>query len=131
MNRSMMREHVFKMIFSYGFDTGEPLEEHLEHYFEEVEATEKETSYMKDRVKDIIDKKEGIDALLDDASNKWPVSRMANVDAAILRLMVYEVKYDDDIPNGVAINEGIELAKKFGGDQSPKFVNGVIARIAN
>ncbi len=56
---------------------------------------------------------------------------MSNVDAAILRLMVFEATMDEDIPTTVAINEGLELAKKFGGDQSPKFVNGVIGKIVN
>ncbi len=131
MNRSSMREHVFKMIFSYGFDSEEAIEEHMDQYLEEVNASEKEIAYMKQRVIDVYDHKSEIDEQLNAVSLKWPLSRMANVDAAILRLMVYEVVYDADIPNGVAINEGIELAKKYGGDQSPKFVNGVIAKIAN
>ena len=131
MNRSSMREHVFKMVFSYGFDLDKPVEEHMNDYLEEVKTKEDEVAYMKARVVAVLENKEVIDKALDQASLKWPVVRMANVDAAILRLMVYEINYDDDIPNNVAINEGIELAKKYGGDQSPKFVNGVIAKIVN
>lgn len=131
MNRSSMREHAFKMIFSYGFDLDKPLEEHMNDYLEDIKTKEEEVTYIKNRVIAVLKNKVDIDARLDKASIKWPVNRMANVDAAILRLMVYEVMYDDDIPNNVAINEGIELAKKFGGEQSPKFVNGVIAKIVN
>ena len=131
MNRSSMREHVFKMIFSYEFDMEKAMEEHIEEYFEEVQATEEEMSYMSGRVKAIFQTKEEIDSKINIASEKWTVDRMAKVDAAILRLMVFETVYDEDIPSGVAINEGIELAKKFGGEKSPKFVNGVIGKIAN
>jgi len=131
MNRSKMREHVFKMVFSYEFDNEKPIDEHIEDYFAEIEATEGEVAYMSGRVIAIYSNKEAIDDQLNKASLKWPVSRMAKVDAAILRLMVYEIQMDEDIPTSVAINEGVELAKKFGGDQSPKFVNGVIAKVAN
>lgn len=131
MNRSKMREHVFKMIFSYEFDKDKPIDEHIDDYFGEVEATERELAYMSSRVIAVYNNKEAIDTQLNKASAKWPVSRMANVDAAILRLMVYEVQMDEDIPTSVAINEGVELAKRFGGDQSPKFINGVIAKIVN
>lgn len=131
MNRSSIREHVFKMVFSYGFDLDKPLEEHMNDYLEEVKSKEDEVIYMKARVKGVLEHQVTIDEALNQASLKWPVARMAKVDAAILRLMLYEINYDDDIPDNVAINEGVELAKKYGGDQSPKFVNGVIAKIVN
>ena len=60
----------------------------------------------------------------------WQTKRMGKVDLTILRLAVYEIKYDEDIPTGVAINEAVELAKKFGQDSSPAFVNGVLAKFA-
>ena len=56
---------------------------------------------------------------------------MNKVDLTILRLAVYEMKWDDDVPVSVAINEAVELAKRFGGDESPSFINGVLARIAD
>lgn len=131
MNRSSMREHVFKMVFSCEFDTDKPLEDHISDYLMDIETTEKEVEYMSKRVEAISHNKKTIDAQLNEASLKWPVDRMSNVDAAILRLMVFEATMDEDIPTTVAINEGLELAKKFGGDQSPKFVNGVIGKIVN
>lgn len=131
MNRSKIREHIFKMVFSYGFDTEKPIDEHMNQYLEDVTTVESEVTYMKNKVIAVLENKASIDEQLNKASTKWNVSRMSQVDAAILRLMVYEIQMDDDIPTTVAINEGIELAKKFGGDQSPKFVNGIIANIVN
>ena len=60
----------------------------------------------------------------------WETGRMGKVDLTLIRLAVYEMKYDDDIPTGVAINEAVELAKKFGQDNSPSFINGVLAKFA-
>lgn len=71
-----------------------------------------------------------IDLKINEISDGWKTSRMAKVDLAIIRLAVYEVLLDDDVPTGVAINEAVELAKQFGTDDSPSFVNGVLAKIA-
>ena len=74
----------------------------------------------------------GIDRLLGQYSENWAVDRMPAVDRAILRLACYEMAYEDEIPVSVAINEAVELAKEFGGeDESPRFVNGVLGRIAD
>ncbi|WWL81293.1 transcription antitermination factor NusB [Bacillus altitudinis] len=61
----------------------------------------------------------------------WKLDRIANVDRAILRLSVYEMVYQEDIPVSVSMNEAIELAKLFGDDKAPKFVNGVLSNIKN
>ena len=71
-----------------------------------------------------------IDKMLNDASSGWKTSRMSKVDLAILRLGVYELKYDEDIPVKVAINEAVELAKMFGGEESSQFINGVLGKLA-
>ena len=65
------------------------------------------------------------------SANGWDPARMNKVDLAILRLAVYELKYDKDVPTGVAINEAVELAKRFGGETSGSFVNGILGKIAN
>ena len=74
---------------------------------------------------------EEIDAQLNSASRGWKTKRMSRVDLAALRLAVYEMEYDADVPTGVAINEAVELAKRFGGDASGSFVNGVLGKIAS
>ena len=70
---------------------------------------------------------------LDEEINKvaegWKTNRMGTVELSILRLAVYELKHDDEIPEKVAINEAVELAKKFGGDEAPAFVNGILAKL--
>ncbi|GAE31878.1 transcription antitermination factor NusB [Alkalihalobacillus hemicellulosilyticus] len=69
-----------------------------------------------------------IDEIIMNSLQGWTISRMGLVDRAIVRMMVYEMKYIDDIPVNVTLNEGIELAKAFGGDESGKFVNGVLSK---
>lgn len=71
-----------------------------------------------------------LDALIDEKSTGWKTNRMAKVDLAIIRLAVYEIKFEDDIPTKVSINEAVELAKKYGADESGVFVNGVLAKFA-
>ena len=78
----------------------------------------------------VISHVEEIDRLLNTASKGWKTARMNKVDLTILRLAVYEMKWDDEVPEGVAINEAVELAKKFGGDSSSSFVNGVLGKVA-
>lgn len=82
-------------------------------------------------IKGVEEKMGDIDARLEESSDNWPVSRMPVVDRSILRIAVYEMLYVDDVPVSVAINEAVELAKAFGGeDESPRFVNGVLGKIA-
>ena len=71
-----------------------------------------------------------IDALLDETSEGWRTGRMSKVDLNLLRLAVYEIRFDEDIPTGVAISEAVELAKQFGGEESSSFVNGILGHIA-
>lgn len=71
-----------------------------------------------------------IDALINEKSTGWKTSRMAKVDLSIIRIAVYEIKFEDDIPFKVSVNEAVELAKKYGADESPAFVNGILAKFA-
>lgn len=134
MSRREIREHIFKLLFLLEFYKGEELNEQAERYLDEVEEavpTEEEAVYIRDRFHKIEEKIEDLDKMLNEASKGWKVNRMSKVDLAIMRLAVYEMKMDEDIPVKVAINEAVELAKKFGGDDSPAFVNGVLAKLAD
>ena len=71
-----------------------------------------------------------IDALINEQTTGWKTGRMNKADLTILRLAVYEMKWDEDIPVKVAINEAVELAKKYSSDEGPSFINGVLAKIA-
>ncbi len=132
MKRTEMREHIFRMVFSYEFNTDEEMPEQMQLYFEQLETVplESETTYIRDKVLDIILHSEEIDKLINEHVTGWKTSRMSKVDLSILRLAVYEMKWDDDVPEGVAINEAVELAKKYSGDDAPAFVNGVLAKLA-
>lgn len=89
-----------------------------------------ENAQISGKFNKIIEKLDGIDTALNEKVQGWNTGRMGKVDLTILRLAVYEIMYDEDIPTSVAINEAVELAKKFGQDSSPSFVNGVLAKFA-
>ncbi|EHI56528.1 transcription antitermination factor NusB [Johnsonella ignava ATCC 51276] len=81
------------------------------------------------RLKDIKERCNDIDRAISSVSKGWKLDRMGKVELTILRLAVYEMEYDDSIPKKVAVNEAVELAKRFGGDDSPAFVNGILAKL--
>lgn len=133
MSRSKIREHIFKLLFLLEFYQKSEISEQAELYMDEVEDasfTEAEHAYIFTKFRKIEENLPQIDEHLTRASEGWKPGRMNKVDLAILRLAVYEIELDEDIPVGVAINEAVELAKKFGGDDSPSFVNGVLAKVA-
>ena len=105
--------------------------EHFELYIDSLErATDQDRTYIETKYKAVLEKISEIDALIDEKSKDWKTKRMNKADLAILRLAVYEMKWDEDVPVGVAINEAVELAKRFSGESGPAFVNGVLARLA-
>lgn len=108
------------------------MSEQLSLYFDTLEElSEKDQEYMSRKYRHVLEKLDEIDALLNETSNGWKTKRMSRVDLTALRLAVYELKYDKDVPTGVAINEAVELAKRFGGETSGSFVNGILGKIAN
>lgn len=132
MSRTELREHIFRMLFRVEFNNAEEMKEQEAFYFDELEeATGKDQEYILDKYRAIVEKKEQIDTLLNEVSEGWKTSRMNRVDLTILRLAVYEIKWDEDVPTGVAINEAVELAKKYSSDDGPSFVNGILAKVVN
>lgn len=131
MKRSEMREHIFRIIFQMEFADTEERNEKITLYLESLkDISNKEFTYIKKKTEDIFMRIEEIDATIESISTGWKINRLGKVELAILRVAVYEMKYDDDIPEKVAINEAVELAKHYGNEQSPKFVNGVLAKLA-
>ena len=134
MKRRDLREHVFQLLFRVEFNSSEEMDEQVSMYFdgvrEEETLSEKDETYITEKYKKIVEKIPEIDEMLNASAKGWKTSRMGRVDLTILRLAVYEMKFDEDIPEKVAINEAVELSKKFGGDESPAFINGVLAKIA-
>lgn len=114
------------------FNSEEEMSEQLSLYFDTLEElSEKDQEYMSRKYRHVLEELDEIDALLNETSNGWKTKRMNRVDLTALRLAVYELKYDKDVPTGVAINEAVELAKRFGGETSGSFVNGILGKIAN
>lgn len=130
MSRKELREHIFRMLFRIEFNSEEEMKEQEAFYFDELEeATGKDQEYILDKYRAIVAKKEEIDTLLNEVAEGWKTSRMNRVDLTILRLATYEAKWDEDVPVGVAINEAVELAKKYSSDEGPSFVNGILAKV--
>jgi len=99
-------------------------------YLDRIEdITAKERDYVAERADKIIELLPQIDAKLDEISKGWKLDRLGKVELAILRLGIFEMDFDEDIPTNVALNEAVELAKTFGGDTSPSFINGVLGKL--
>ena len=130
MTRSIIREHIFKILFRAEFYNKEELTQQAEYYVSELSnARDKEIEYIKDKTLAIIDKLPEIDEIINENSDGWPTNRLGKAELTIMRLAIYEIRFDEEIPNGVAINEAVELSKKYGSDNSSSFVNGVLAKI--
>lgn len=131
MSRRELREQIFKLLFRVEFNKMEDMPEQEQLFFEEEGALQEEDAvYVSDKYHKIREKLAEIDALLNEKAEGWDTTRMSKVDLTILRLAVYEIMYDESVPTGVAINEAVELAKKFGQDASSGFVNGILAKFA-
>lgn len=131
MTRREIRELIFKMVFRVEFHKEEEIPEQLRLFMDTLDAaSEKDRAYIRNKVQDLFDHLEEIDAIIDNSAQNWKTSRMAKVELTLIRLAVYEIRFEEDIPTGVAINEAVELAKAYGEDNSASFVNGVLARIA-
>ena len=132
MSRRELREQIFKLLFRIEFNAKEEMQEQVGLFFEEEEnkADVADTAYITEKFQKVYDKLEEIDTALNEKVEGWNTGRMGKVDLTVLRLAVYEIMFDEEIPTGVAINEAVELAKKFGQDTSPSFVNGVLAKFA-
>ena len=131
MSRRELREQIFKLLFRVEFNSMEDMAEQEQLFFEDEDAAKEEDAvYISDKYHKISEKLSEIDSQLNEKVQGWHTDRMNKVDLTILRLAVYEICYDEDVPTGVAINEAVELAKKFGQDASFGFVNGVLAKFA-
>ncbi len=141
MSRRELREQIFKYIFRIEFNDRTEMPEQEQFFFEtlQMEAQEREragirdedAAYISGKSNRILEKLDEIDGMINKRAKGWTTQRMGKVDLTILRLAVYEIVFDEDVPTGVAINEAVELAKKFGQEESSGFVNGVLAKFAS
>ena len=133
MGRRELREQIFKLLFRVEFHEKEDMPEQLVLFLEEAEEemTEQEERYIAGKYEKIKEKLSELDDLFNSRTEKWTTDRIGKAELTILRLAVYEILFDEEVPVGVAINEAVELAKKFGQDSAKAFVNGVLAKFAD
>lgn len=131
MGRSEQREHIFKLLFQIEFTAESEMPEQVGMYFDLRDVQkDSDREYICKKYEAVAEKVAEIDTLLNEYATGWKTSRMNKVDLAILRLAVYEVKWDDEVPTAVAINEAVELAKKYSSEEGPAFINGILAKAA-
>lgn len=132
MGRHEQRVQVFKLLFQEEFHVSEDMPRQMRLFLEDNEAigSQRDADYIEERCQAVREKIPEIDRLLDENTVGWETSRMGKVDLAVLRLAVYELLYDKDIPAGVAIDEAVEIAKEYGQENSGGFVNAVLAKVA-
>ena len=148
MNRTEIRENTFKLLFCKEFHSKEDMGEQYKLYMESLEDEEREKTnkiisedsveelipledkeYIVERVNKIIDAIPEIDKAIDEVAVGWKTDRMGKVELSILRLAYYEMAMDDDVPGKVAVDQAVILAKKYGSDNSPAFINGILAKL--
>ena len=132
MSRKTAREHAFRLLFSTQFQN-ESVDTMLERYLEAnpgVEPEEKDLNFIRTEVAGTLQHQQEINKEIEEALQDWKLSRLSHVDLAILQITVYEMRYEEEIPVSVSINEAVELAKKYSSDAAPAFINGVLGTIA-
>ncbi len=132
MKRSELREHIFKVVFGMDFRGENEMPEQIQLYFDQMgDAKEEDLEYIRQKAGKVTEHVQEIDDMINAHTKGWKTARMNKVDLSILRLAVYEMRWDEDVPVSVAIDEAVELAKKYSGDGGPAFVNGVLGNLAN
>ena len=131
MGRHEQREQVFRLLFRESFHPSEDMDQQVKLFFEDEEMadiSEKDMDYIAKKHSAIRSRLAELDTLLDEKVEGWNVARMGKVELAVLRLTLYEMLYDEEVPEGVAIDEAVELAKTYGQGGAGSFVNAVLAK---
>lgn len=133
MGRHEQREQLFKLLFRIEFNNLEDMPEQVKLFFQddETEYTEQIMKIIEERFQVVLKKVPEIDTLIDEKAEGWNTGRMGKVELTILRIAVFEILFDEDIPNNVAINEAVEIAKQYGQANSGAFVNAILAKFVN
>ncbi len=132
MNRREEREHLIKLLYLKDFHESEELDEQIKLYFEilnENKCSEEEVEAVLNKYNRICEKLPEIDSVIAEASIGWRINRIGKVELQCLRVAIYEIREEEDTPAKVSINEAVELAKVYGGENSYAFVNGILAKM--
>lgn len=131
MSRKSARDCAFKLIFEIPFHDGQTPSERIESYFEICDIddiNDNDKKYIGLTVTNCFDNLDCIDQKISESLENWRLDRLSKVDLSILRLAATEIMYCDDVPFRVSVNEAVEIAKMYGEDNSPSFVNGVLSK---
>ncbi|KAB2951680.1 transcription antitermination factor NusB [Heliorestis acidaminivorans] len=129
MSRRLGRETALQTLFQH--DLGRvDLEFALKYTCEEFSVNERAAEFAQELVRGVADYRKEIDQTISRLAVEWNLDRLANVDRNLLRLAIFEILYRSDVPNNVAINEALELAKIYSGEEAAKFINGVLGQLA-
>ena len=131
-NRHLGRIVAMQTLYEYEFrklEMGADLDEILERNLHEYDENIDDKDFVRELVHNVLKRQDDIDNIIGPAAPEWPIDQIARIDLAILRIGVYELAVARDVPPKVAINEAVELAKAFGGENASKFVNGVLGTI--
>ncbi|HLD27587.1 MAG TPA: transcription antitermination factor NusB [Patescibacteria group bacterium] len=129
-NRHLARTLVLQSLFQWDFnDKSENVQKILEYNKEEFAPDFDDQEFSRDLLAGVVKKVQELDRLITKYAPEWPLEQITTVDRNVLRIGIFELKYDPAIPPKVAINEAIEVAKKYGGESSGKFVNGVLGSV--
>ena len=126
MSRIETREAVVFFVYQYDFRK-EQIDEQITLYINDHEDLQDDFEYFESTVKGIISNRDSLDESISKYLKNWTLDRIPKLDKAILETAVYEISSNDDIPTGVAINEAVRLAKKYGTDDSYSYINGVLS----
>ncbi len=137
LSRTALRDHLFRIIFMSDSRKDEEPADYISMYFycltddedNFIEISEEDKDYISRKALNILEKTGEIDSKISEASKGWALHRIAKAELAILRVAVYEMLYDGDIPENVAINEAVELSKTYGEAGAPPFINGILGTI--
>jgi len=128
MTRKQAREEAFLLVYQYKFQP-ERMDELLSDFFSERPEAADQEEYIRDVVSGVVSRLSEIDETMGQFAKEWKVERISSVSLAAMRLGIYEIKYRDDVPAPVAVNEAVGLAVKFEGDEAANFVNGVLGGV--
>ena len=130
MTRREQRENIFKILFKAEFNSREEMSEQMDYSIDALgDVSDKDREYIVSKADDILDKVDELDKVIAGVSSGWSIERIGKAELAILRLAIYEMNYDEDIPYRVAINEAVELTKLYCDEDTKSFVNALLARV--
>ena len=128
MNRKLAREMAVCFLFQIEFQK-ENIKEQVEDFLDSYGDVKYDKDYFLEVINGVMNSLKEIDEIIENKAKDWTIDRIAKMDLPILRVAIFEIKHREDIPVGVSINEAVELAKKFGSDDSAKFINGLLGQV--